>query len=375
MPDAVRQTSPDAKAYQPLKNVVKDAIKDKEVAGISLFVSDSNDYAISDWRIVHSEMGKLIYDAAISRKNVHIFVEYHPDLHNSLYERLPFINLKDNFPNCEISFIKDMGLLKTAAVIEYSNGRRSRYFTDDSSTLSFSNEWGAEGLHVYADKHDTAICEQDGPAYDIVPGRIIRDGISGIRTSFQVKNYFSKAIAPYVLKGGDENEIRRLLNGKHVQITVSDPYVNCALASLMLVYLIDEMKRMFGFDIETITLQVDSNRRNCDNTQFNDWTYISYNFNCRDDADEYTDQLCRDVLNVEPAHSDNTDHHRWLKIEASDGSSIELRPDHGFCGSFKSKSQYGDLDTLDGDNVWVYKGPRDKNDELYYLIINPAAGR
>lgn len=81
-----------------------------------------------------------------------------------------------------------------------------------------------------------------------------------------------------------------------MDISFSDMYVNSALASLMLVYLIDEMRNLFGFSIDNITLQLDSPKRKCVNERFNDWTPISMNFSSKEEADKYTDQLFLDIL-------------------------------------------------------------------------------
>ena len=181
-----------------------------------------------------------------------------------------------------------------------------------------------------------------------------------------MKNYFTAAIAPHVLKQQDVDMLVEVLRGKHVDITFSDMYVNNALASLMLVYLINEMKNLFGFTIDNITLQLDSPKRKCNNDRFNDWTPINMNFSCKEDADEYTDNLFQDVLDIDPEHSFNdADHHRWLKIETEDGGCVEIRPDHGISGGYRSDSKYMNLDSLNGSVSVV----RNNEDVLYYVII------
>ena len=154
-----------------------------------------------------------------------------------------------------------------------------------------------------------------------------------------------------------------------MDITFSDMYVNSALASLMLVYLIREMKSLFGFNISNVTLQLDSHKRRCQNDRFNDWTPISCNFENKEDADAYTDRLFQDVLDIDPEHSFNdADHHRWLKIETTNGSLVEIRPDHGISGGYKSESKYMNLDSLNG-SVRVM---RNNEDVLYYIIIKKS---
>ena len=53
-------------------------------------------------------MGKLINNAIVNSKKISLVVEYHPELHSSLSNKLPFINLKDKFPDCEVTLVKDM---------------------------------------------------------------------------------------------------------------------------------------------------------------------------------------------------------------------------------------------------------------------------
>lgn len=366
VPENVKEISPTAKiVYQSLKEIVKQAVKESDVKNISLFVSDvTDDYAVTDWSSIRSEMGKIINDAITNGKNIQLFVEYHPELHNSLTDKLPFINLKDKFPDCNVTLIKDMGEMKTAIVVESSNKVR-HYFTDHNSALSFSNNWGKNCSHVFVDTNTITFTKQMEPTYNVSPSLIVREGITHA-TSFQIKNYFSTAIAPYVLKKQDIDILCDVLKGKYVNITFSDMYVNSALASLMLVYLIDEMKQLFGFQIKNVTLQLDSPKRKCCNDRFSDWTPISMNFEKKEDADEYTDNLFQDVLNIEPEHSlSDADHHRWLRLDANDGCYIEIRPDHGISGGYRSDSKYININSLNG-SVRVTKN---NEDVLYYVII------
>lgn len=110
-------------------------------------------------------------------------------------------------------------------------------------------------------------------------------------------------------------------------------------------------------------------KRRCQNDRFNDWTPISFNFESKEDADAYTDRLFLDVLNIDPEHSFNdADHHRWLKIETTDGNLVEIRPDHGISGGYKSESKYMNLDSLNGSVRVV----RNNEDVLYYIIIKKS---
>lgn len=366
IPQTVKSESPNAKVvYQSMKAVLQQSITDPDVKGITLCVSDiTDDTAVTDWSSIRSEMGKYINRAITAGKTIDLNVEFHPELHSSITEKLPFINLKDKFPDCNVQLIKDMGVLKTAIIVK-SETKTRRYFTEKDHVISFSNNWGKDCNHLFVDAKLLTVTNQDEPTYVVSPNQLVREGLTDA-TMFQVRNYFSQAIAPSVLKSQDIDMMAEVLRGKHVDITFSDMYVNSALASLMLVYLIDEMKRLFGFTIDNVTLQLDSPRRKCNNDRFSEWTYINMNFKSKEDADEYTDKLFNDVLGIDPEHSFcDADHHRWLKIEAVDGGKVEIRPDHGISGGFKSESKYMNLYDLNGSvNV-----TRNNEDVLYYVII------
>lgn len=369
IPQSVKNESPNAKVvYLSMKAVLQQSIADSDVKEITLCVSDiTDDTAVTDWSSVRSEMGKYINRAVTTGKTVNLNVEYHPKLYSSITEKLPFINLKDKFPDCNVQLVKDMGEFKTAIVVK-SDTRIRRYFTEKNHAISFSNNWGKDCSHIFVDENPATFAKQDEPTYVVSPNQVVREGLTDA-TMFQVRNYFSHAIAPSVLKKPDIDMMVEVLGGKHVDITFSDMYVNSALASLMLVYLIDEMKKLFGFTIDNVTLQLDSPKRKCNNDRFSDWTYINMNFESKDDADEYTDNLFNEVLGVDPEHSFNdADHHRWLKIETADGGKVEIRPDHGISGGYKSNSKYMNLDSLNGSvNV-----TRNNEDVLYYVIIQKA---
>ena len=365
IPNDVIETSPNARVvYQSFKDVVEQAIKDPEVRRITLCVSDeTDDYAVSDWTSVRSRMGKYI-NQAINGKKVSLAVEYHPELHTSLSDKLPFLNLKGKFSDCEVQFIEDMGRLKTAVIVETENTKK-RYFTNKEGMLSFSNNWGADSYYAYVDDLDVEFGQQEEPTYTNTPSKNLCCGITDVK-SFEIKDYF-EVIAKCALKPQDLDMLANVLRGKQVDISFSDMYVNSALASLMLVYLIKGMKDLFGFTIQNVMLQLDSRKRKCDNERFNEYTTINLNFPSKEEADNYTDKLFNDLFGVDAEHSfKDADHHRWLRIETEDGAYVEIRPDHGISGGYRTSSTYLNIDSL-GGSVQVTR-----NDEnvLYYVIID-----
>ena len=366
VPDSIKHVSPNAAAvYQNIKTLANSAVASSETKEMAFFVSDNtSDYAISHWTSVKSEMGKLLKRAIENDIKVSIVVEYHADYHTSPADLLPFIGLDGNFPDCKITFVKDLGKIKTMLTVKTSDSYK-RYFTNDENVMSFSNNWGKDCHNLFVDAEQVSMQMIAEPTYHVESNEIVRQGLTKA-TSFPVCKYFSQAIACSILKSEDIDKLTSVLRGKQVHITFSDMYVNSALASLMLVYMIDEMRQLFGFSISTIMLQLDSPRRKCNNDRFNDYTQISYNFPTKEEADKYTDDLIEDILGVEADHSfADASHHRWLRITTSDNDVVEIRPDHGISGGWKTSSTYMNLDTLDG-NVRVYKTGEDV---LYYVII------
>lgn len=367
IPNQIIESHPEAMiVYQPLKEIAKQAITSSQTTSITFVVSDLDDsYAISDWCSFHSEMGHLIHQAVESGKSVFIKFEYHPELHKDFGDTLPFLSLQDKFPDCDLTFIQDMGPIKTALVVQ-TNDKSSHYFTDMNNVLPFSNEWGAHCERMFADFTNPTYIVQDGPQWEFKPSEVIREGMTKVTSCF-VDSIFRKIIAPSVLQPSDIDLLQSVLEGEKVNIYFSDMYVNSALSSLMLVFLIKEMKHLFGFIITGVTLQLDSPKRKCANPSFSGYTYINNNFSCKEDADEYTDRLFGDVLDIDAEHSfHDADHHRWLKIETESGGLVEIRFDHGISGGWRSNSTYLNLETL-GGSVSIKKN--DREDVLYYVII------
>ena len=260
-------------------------------------------------------------------------------------DRIPYIGLQEKFPDCTVKFVEDMGPVKTALVT--------------------SDEWGTACNRLFADGKALAVREIPAPSYPAQATEVIRQGLAAV-SQFPVGKYFSQVIAPCTLRREDIDTLRGTLQGQRVTIAFSDMYVNSALASLMLVYLIKEMRDLFGFTIGGLTLQLDSPKRKCNSPGFSLNTVINYNFISKEDADSYTDELCVNELGVQPVHSSqDANHHRWLRIELPGGKKVEIRPDHGISGGFHSLETYMDLDNLD-EQTLVY---RNNEDVLYYVII------
>ena len=348
-----------------LKSILKDASKSSEVTEINITASDvDSDVVVSDWVSQHSDMGKIIQRSIERGIKIKISVEYHPEYHTNESDKLQFVGLKEKFPDCQLEFVKNLGKFKTALIITKGDKQR-RYFVTEDDSLTFSDNWGKKATIVYSDNTIANFISQNEPVYTINPSEIVRQGAVRI-SSFQIKNYFSKAIAPFVLKKSDIDALINLLDDKNVIVTFSDMYVNSALASMMFVYLVKEMKELFKFKITDINLQIDSPRRKCINDNWNVYTPISHNFPSKEEADEFTDNVVKDVLEITPEFSiEPAEHHRWVRLTTEDGNIIEIRPDHGISGGWKCFDRYMNLDSLDGC-VSVYNN---NEDVVFYFVI------
>ena len=372
LPMAVRDASPEAAiVYRSLKNIALQHIVSKETEEVTFVVSDSvGDVAVTDWLSIHAETGRLVRKALDKGIKVSLKVEFHPELHISLADRKPYIDLKSKFTDCDVQFVKDLGQIKPAVVVKDIRGNYKRYFifadTENENCLAFSDDWGNGCDSLFEDNIIPEFVSENEPEDNGQPSEIIREGFAS-SSRFHVGNYYSKAIQD-ILSDEDKELLARVLQGRRVTVSFSDMYVNSALASLMLTYLIKEMRDMYGFVIDNINLYLDSPRRKCTNEKFNDYSYISYNFSDKDSADEYTDYLIHRELDVDAEHSGDAGHHRWLRILTDKGDMVEIRPDHGISGGWESKNTYMNSDRLDGNVVVTKK----ETDILYYVIIRPA---
>lgn len=373
IPETVRRQSPEARAaYQKIKKIARKAVNDG-AREMKFFVSDENgDCAISEWTSRNSEMGRLLHNAVDKGVAVTLNVEYHPEYHTDEADKLPFVGLTGQdgkFPDCTVNFIGDMGDLKTMLEVRYDDNRVKRYFTSDKDALPFSGEWGEGCTQLFVEDNPaveyTAVAE---PKYTPQPDVIIRQGCT-TAPEINVGNYFSKVICGgNILQPDDLDMIQDILSGQDVQITFSDKYVNSALACLMFVYLVKEMRDLFKFTISDINLQLESG----DNKTY-PWDVnkkISMNFATAEEARSYLIDCIWNVLGVDAEELPiNATHHRWVRLTTERGV-VEIRPDHGISGGWYSKWTYFNLDKLDG-NVKALKSSPD-DEILYYVIIKPA---
>lgn len=185
-------------------------------------------------------MGKLLNRAAEYDKEISIKVEYHPELHTTVVEKMPFVDLDNKFPDCQLEFVKDLGNIQTALIVK-NRQDITRYFTNNADATSFSNDWGKGCDVMFADGQDIKFEEQEEPTLKVDPAEVVRQGETKAM-QMTIKHYFRDIIAKAALQSSDLDLLKNILWHKKVRITFSDMYVNSALSSLMLVYLIDDLR-------------------------------------------------------------------------------------------------------------------------------------
>lgn len=357
--------------YQSLKHIATAAAGNKEVKAITFCISDQYGCCASDWLSSRSAIGSILQEVRNTAKQLNIQIEYDPHLHSTLADQYPYITLQ--VPDADVKFVKsleDTNKYKTALIIEYAKGQVTRYFVDNSNfgSLSFSDAWG-DTSYSFSDNMFPTFAMQQQPQLPPQPTEIVRTGFAQVN-GFRLDDFYAKVIEP-ILQSSDNSIIATILQNKDISISFSDPYVNSALASLMLVYLIKELKDKYHFTINNLTLTVDYDDRYkgfAKNVCY-DYTYINLNFGSAQDADDYTESLCDQILGITPNFNDeynNPDHYRWIRFTNAQGKFVEIRMDYGISGGWQSRKQYRDLKWLTSTNVYVDK--KDK-DILYYIII------
>ena len=181
-------------------------------------------------------------------------------------------------------------------------------------------------------------------------------------------NEIYSIIKDSLLHCNDEQDITQILSGKKVNITFSDSYVNSALAALILVNLIKEIKETYNFEINEVSLQIQGPKRNCYNDRWNPYSYLSWSFPDENTADGYIQEVFEDYLDITPNFSSIIpDHFRWLRFQPLDEDKyVELRPDHGILGGWQSNHVYRDLKYI---NEYSKIESKDNISIVYYLII------
>ncbi len=359
-----------------LKHLVTEKICSANVTGLT-FCVDASEMNIDDWVSRDGEMGSLLHECDKHGKSVTIFVSNVPSVAkgNTLPEIIPFADLPSKFPYTveAIDSLEQTPGVYSALIVDGTVRSHYHYFVEQQGALPFTEKWGDSCNALYGDQAVPTFNHESFPTIAQIialnrPTNYIRSGsIQSMNTT--TGRFYADVIQANVLQHGDVADMATILGGKRVNITFSDSYVNSALASLMLTYLIKSVKNQFGFTINRLDLQFQATNRNCNNPRWNDYTPIHYSFPDANTADDYTKKQFEDILNVTPNFlSGIPDHYRWLRFQPEgEDCYVEIRPDYGISGGWQSNRIYMDALILDGSTQIRTK----LNTEIvYYVFIN-----
>ena len=358
-----------------LKHLVTKMICSANVTSLT-FCVDASEMNIDEWVSRDGEMGSLLHECDKHGKSVTILVSNVPSVAkgNTLPEIMPFVDLPNRLPDYTVEAIDSLETTPGVFSALIVNGvAQSHYYVEQQDVLPFSERWGDGCNALYGDNNAPTFVPASFPTIaDAItlsrPTKYIRSGnVQDANTT--TGHFYDDIIRSKVLLPNDENDIRAILGGKRVNIAFSDSYVNSALASLMLTYLIKSIKETYSFEIGRVDLQFQATNRNCNNPRWNDYTYINLSFPDSDMADDYTKEQFEDVLEVTPNFlSGVPDHYRWLRFQPeSENCYVEIRPDYGISGGWQSNRKYMDRFILDGHTPIRTK---DNTMVVYYVCIN-----
>lgn len=370
LPQPVKNFSNAAqRSINDVVSLAKKTVNDDSIHSVTFcFTDDQMDS--SQWLCVEHQFGQIVHSLISRGKRVEFVLEYCADRHTTIPERLPFCLLEFECRNIHLRAVRDMGNFKTAMIIRGNYGIQ-RFFIDDGGTIPMNDTWGSCN-ELYFDSVDPQWDDVHLPTLNELynqrnANEIIKAGeiFLNLNQNVRIDHLFNDAITPALQLNDQElAELERILNGQNVRINYSDRYVNSPLSCLMIVYLIQELRERFGFTIEQIDLQLSDD---VNNTRWNDYTYIKFNYPNPDMRDNDLISRFRDVLDIEPTIYNDPTHYRTLYIENENGEYVDIRPDHGISGGWNhtGREQYQEWLLLDG-SVRVTK--HDEDDILYYLL-------
>ena len=328
---------------------------------------------VLDWTIRDGSMGRIIHECINRGKNVTILVSNVPNAQKGakLSDIIPFIDFPSKFPNCKVKAVES---LETSSSV-YSAliiNNKVHYFTETEGVLELNEYWGDKCTHLFVDDNIPSFVDGLFPSINDVkaltqPNEITRSATLKDLGNIRLNELYS-IIKNSLLHGNDEQDVAKILSKKKVNVTFSDSYVNSALAALILVNLIKEIKKTYDFEINEVHLQIQGPKRNCYNDKWSDYAWLSWSFPNSIEADKYIREVFEEYLDITPSFSPIIpDHFRWLRFQPlGEDKYIEIRPDHGILGVWQSKHKYGDLNYITEYSEIECK---DNTSIVYYLII------
>lgn len=389
VPASIKAAYPDAKSsYRDLISILRSAVHDKEVTGIRIFADDTEkDFNPDDWSRTDQPVGSLLHEALMRGKSVHICLFYRGANHIDASSLLPYVSLKRQFSNCTVEGVADEHNIKSGLCVIRNNGE-THYFVERSVSLPMNSEWSNGCSAVFFDNNVPALTPCTLPSLgDIInllgKGGIIKDGRLWVHSNgvLTLSELFSKAIVPSTgLTTDDIASIRKAFEGGSVKVTYSDNFILSLLHCQILVGVIEEVKRLFSFNItEPITLYIKAPMIRdfwTINQDYSEDSSIHDNFDRYSSRDWYLEALISKVFGRNPIipSGQYIDHHRWLRFENAAGDTLEIRPDHGIAGGWTVKDnslEYKDYDINrpDLDRDLAITKEYTNTDILYYVIF------
>lgn len=374
IPTEIISVSPEAKSrHESLDVILQKAALNRNISEIGICVSAKAGLEASDFLNVANPIGKALNDALHNGKTIQIYVEYNNDIDDfdTLYQ---LSCLEKQFINFSVMSVKSLGEYPSLMILKSDNGYK-HIFTDlKSENIALSSDWGGCTNRIFEDNILPNFEETHLPnlsqVKDILSakGRVILEGDIPNK-EYSIKKIFSQGICEGIIKENKYIEyMRNILANQNVTINFSDAYVNSALAGMILTYMIEEIKTQFSCNINSVTLQLESRKRNISGG-YNSYQSISRNFADEESCDVFLKELFENVLDIDYAEEPNTKHHRWLRLTSPKGT-LELRPDHGIDGGWFTRVTYNDLDRgLDHSKIVVSKAGYGTADIIYYIIM------
>jgi hypothetical protein len=326
-----------------------------------------------DWASKDGSMGRIIHACINRGKNVTILVSNVPNAQKGtkLSDIIPFIDFPSKFPNCTVKAIESIETTPSVYSALIINNKE-HYFTETEGVLELNECWGEKCTSLFGDNNIPIFIDRTFPSVNDAialaqPNEVTRS-TTITDTGYVKLNKIYSLIKESLLHGDDELIIKNILSGKKVKVTFSDSYVNSALAALILVNLIKEIKKTYDFEINEVSLQIQGPKRNCHNEYWNKYTWLSWSFPNAKAADQYIQEVFEDYLDITPNFSSIIpDHFRWLRFQPlGEDKYIEFRPDHGIVGGWQSSKVYGELNSVTEYSEIECK---DNISIVYYLII------
>ena len=210
----------------------------------------------------------------------------------------------------------------------------------------------------------------------------LTDFIDGMKNSSNPEQFvpqIKKELTPYLNGPGSRKTIKEAFQGKEVDLTYSDAYLNSALSIIITASFIKQIRDDLGFTIKNLNIIYDQKYFKGENEkpyayEKDDYEVeISTNFLYRDDRDDYLRNTMKEIIGMAPLtpSANGVEHHRYLSISVVNGTAnLDIRPDRGLASGWVTcRNVCYDKIELVGENVDIRK----KNiniDMLYYLIFN-----